>query len=96
MPDSDRTLLHRFAAQTICLAAAEKGLSSLMIMNFRRDGIEQALAIDKRYRPLLVLALGVSAEKTVIEVRGEGMPAYWRDENDVHHVPKWPLEKVII
>lgn len=84
------------AAQTICLAAAEEGLSSLMIMNFKRDGIEQALAIDKRYRPMLVLALGVSAEKTVLEVRKEGMPAYWRDENDAHHVPKWPLEKVII
>ena len=84
------------AAQTVCLAAAEKGLSTLMIMNFKRDGIEQALSIDKRYRPLLVIALGVSAEKTVLEVRKEGMPAYWRDENDVHHVPKWPLEEVII
>ena len=84
------------AAQTVCLAAAEMGLASLMIMNFKRDGIEQALSLDKRYRPLLVIALGVSAEKTVLEERREGMPAYWRDENDTHHVPKWPLEKVII
>ncbi len=84
------------AAQTMCLAAAEMGLSSLMIMNFNRDGIERALSLDKRYRPLLVLALGVSAEKTVLEVRKEGMPAYWRDENDVHHVPKRPLEELII
>ena len=65
-------------------------------MNFNRDGVEQALSIDKRYRPLLVIALGVSAEKTVLEERKEGMPPYWRDENDTHHVPKWPLEKVII
>lgn len=84
------------AAQTICLAAAEKGLASLMIMNFSREALVNALSLDARYRPLLVIALGVSAEKTVLEERREGMPPYWRDENDTHHVPKWPLEKVII
>ena len=84
------------AAQTICLAAAEKGLASLMIMNFSREGVANALSIDGRFRPLLVIALGVSAEKTALEERKEGMPPYWRDENDVHHVPKWQIEKVII
>ncbi len=84
------------AAQTVCLAAAEKGLSTLMIMNFKRDGVAAALDIPERYRPLLVIALGVSAEKTVLEERKAGMPAYWRDENDVHHVPKYALRDVII
>ncbi len=84
------------AAQTMCLAAAEMGLSSLMIMNFKRDGIVRALEIPERYRPLLVVALGVSAEKTVLEERREGMPAYWRDGDDVHHVPKYALKDVLI
>ena len=46
---------------------------------------------------LLVLALGKPAETVVLDELGEdGDIAYWRDENDVHHVPKRSLDDLII
>jgi hypothetical protein len=46
---------------------------------------------------LLVLALGKSKEKVVIETVGaDGDTKYWRDSEEVHHVPKRPLGEIII
>jgi hypothetical protein len=46
---------------------------------------------------LLVLALGKPKETVVIDTVGpDGDIKYWRDSNDVHHVPKRPLDEVIV
>lgn len=85
------------AAQTLLLAAVEKGLGGLMIGNF--DGA--ALAAERRYPehlvPQLVIALGKPAETIVLtEVGPDGSTAYWRDDQDVHYVPKRRLEDVVV
>ena len=85
------------AAQSILLGAAEKGLGGCMIANINREGLRKALKIPQRYEILLVLALGKPKEKVVIETVGpDGDTTYWRDSESVHHVPKRPLDEIII
>jgi hypothetical protein len=68
-----------------------------MIANINREGLRKALEIPQRYEMLLVLALGKPKEKVVIETVGsDGDTKYWRDSKGVHHVPKRPLDDVII
>jgi hypothetical protein len=44
-----------------------------------------------------VLALGKPAETVVIDPVGEeGDIKYWRDDRDVHHVPKRSLDELIL
>jgi nitroreductase len=85
------------AAQSIMLGATEKGLGGCMIANIQREGLRKALEIPPRYEILLVLALGKPKEKVVIETVGpSGDTQYWRDNEGVHHVPKRPLDEIII
>ena len=85
------------AAQSILLGAAENGLGGCMIANVRKQDLRKALDIPERYEILLVLALGRPGEKVVVEkVGSDGDTKYWRDSEDVHHVPKRPLDEIII
>jgi nitroreductase len=88
---------HGIAAQSIMLGATEKGLGGCMIASVDREGLRRDLEIPSRYEILLVLALGKPKEKVAIETVGEsGDIKYWRDNKGVHHVPKRPLDDIII
>ena len=88
---------HGIAAQTIMLGAAEQGLAGCMIASFAKKSLREALDIHERYEILLVLALGKPAETVVTEPVGEdGNITYYRDEEDVHHVPKRGLDELIL
>ncbi len=88
---------HGIAAQSILLGATEKGLGGCMIGAIDRLGLKKALNIPRRYRILLVLALGKPKETVVIESVGpSGAIEYWRDSDGVHHVPKRALDEIII
>jgi len=85
------------AAQTILLAAREKGIGGCLIGSLNKKKLEEILEIEPGYRLFLVLALGYPKEKVVLEeglVRGD--IKYFRDEQDVHHVPKRTLQEVIL
>jgi nitroreductase len=85
------------AAQSILLGATERGLGGCMIANIQREGLRKALKIPARYEILLVLALGKPKEKVVVETVGlDGNTRYWRDDEGVHHVPKRPLDEIIM
>lgn len=85
------------ASQSILLGAAEKGLGGCMIGSVQRQKLREALNISERYEILLVLALGRPKEKVVLETTGaDGDIKYWRDSEDVHHVPKRPLDELIV
>jgi nitroreductase len=85
------------AAQSIMLGAAEKGLGGCMIASIKREKLREALNIPKSYDILLVLALGKPREKVLIEpLKPSGGVKYWRDGEDVHHVPKRSLEDIIV
>jgi nitroreductase len=88
---------HGIAAQSILLGATEKGLGGCMIASIDRDKLRKALDIPSSYEILLVLAIGKAKETVVIETVGpDGDVKYWRDSENVHHVPKRALDDVII
>lgn len=85
------------AAQTIMLAARARGLGGCMVKSYD-DGLNDELGLrEKGLECLVLLALGYPTEKVVLEEAGEkGAVRYWRDEDDVHHVPKLPLDELIV
>ncbi len=84
-------------AQTMLLAAVDQGLGGCMIGNFSPDAVKKALGLAEELTPLLIVAFGKPAETVVLtEVGEDGKTAYYRDENDVHYVPKRRLEDIIL
>lgn len=91
--DCDRGI----AAQTILLGAAEKGIGGCMIDSVDKKAVREALGIPDRYEVAMVLALGYPSETVVLEdTSQQGEIRYYRDAEDVHHVPKRPLSEIII
>jgi nitroreductase len=85
------------AAQTILLGAVDMGLGGCMIAAINKDKLRPALNIPDHFKIQLVLALGKPTEKVVIEdLEPGGDYKYWRDENEIHHVPKRTLDELII
>jgi len=85
------------ATQSILLGAAEKGLGGCNIASVNKEALRKALEIPNRYEILHVIALGKPKETVVIETVGaDGDIKYWRDSQGIHHVPKRPLDKIII
>ncbi len=88
---------HGIAAQSILLGAAEKGLGGCMLGSAKQDALRNNLNIPEQYGILLVVALGEPGEKVVLETMGpDGDFKYWRDSESIHHVPKRPLDDLII
>lgn len=87
---------HGIAAQSILLGATEKGLGGCMIASLQKEQLREALSIPERYEILLVIALGVPAETVVLDEVKDGNIRYWRDEHDVHHVPKRGMDEIVL
>ncbi len=84
-------------AQTILLAATEMGLGGCMIGNFNAGEVKENLELAENLAPLLIVAIGKPAEEIVLtEIGPEESTAYYRDENDVHYVPKRRLNDILI
>lgn len=85
------------AAQSILLCATENGFGGCIIASVEREKLAGELNIPDTYRIIQVIALGKPKERVVIEDVGkDGDIRYWRDESQVHHVPKRPLEKIVL
>lgn len=85
------------AVQSILLGAVENGFGGCIIANIDRKNLREVLNLDEKYEIALVVALGYPKEEVVIETIDEsGDIKYWRDENQVHHVPKRTLDDLIL
>lgn len=85
------------AAQTILLAAVSMGLGGCMIGNYNREQLIDVLHLRANLEPMLVVAIGKPDEEIVLtEVGDDGRTEYYRDEKDVHYVPKRALQDVIL
>ncbi len=88
---------HGIACQNILLGAAEKGLGGCMIATIKKKELREILEISEDFEILLVVALGKPKERVVIEEVGpDGDIKYWRDSEQVHHVPKRKLDDIIV
>lgn len=88
---------HGIAMQTLLLGAVEKGLGGCIIGSIQREKLRQILGIPERFEILNVVALGKPKEVVVLDPVGpDGNIKYWRDKDQVHHVPKRSLEELII
>ena len=97
-PDLDRYLRDvGIVAQTMLLAAAEKGLGGIMIGNFSSRKISEVMDLPENIVPMLITAFGKPDEKIVLtEAEPGGSLNYYRDENDTHYVPKRRLEDIVL
>jgi nitroreductase len=82
------------SVQSMLLQAVEIGLNGLCILAFDKDKIREGLGL--RYEPLMVLAIGRSAEKIeTVDINEENDTAYYRIDG-VHYVPKIVPEDLIL
>lgn len=81
-------------AQTILLAACEAGYGGCMLGSFNQQNLCNILAVPEGYEVGLVLAIGKPIEEIVLEDTDSNIK-YYRDEKDVHHVPKLKLEDIV-
>jgi len=82
------------ASENIVLAAEEKGIGSCIMCKIDRDKIKEILKIPEEIIVDSVIALGYKAEESVIEDYVDTIK-YWRDENEIMHVPKKRLDDII-
>ena len=54
------------------------------------------MGIGEQYLPNLILALGKPDEMIALETAKDGDIGYYRDENNLHHVPKRSLKDILI
>lgn len=85
--------------EAITLGMHTLGLAGCIIKAFNAPKLIEVLGLDGRYAPRYVLAIGYPAEEIVLEDMNGDEDAdfkYYRTEDGVHHVPKRPLEELIV
>jgi nitroreductase len=85
------------AMQTLLLGAVEQGFGGCMLANILRDELKAVLEIPSQFEILYVIALGKPVEKVLVDpVGADGDIKYWRDAQQIHHLPKRALSDLII
>jgi nitroreductase len=88
---------HGIVAQTMLLGAVENGYGGCMIMNIKKDELRNILSLPEHFEILMVIALGKPIEEVVLETMPpDGNFQYWRDEQQIHHVPKRSTNELIL
>jgi nitroreductase len=83
-----------FATENIVLTAEAEGLGSCILCNIDKKKIQHLLNIPSTHAIDSVIALGYKAETSVVEELHDTVK-YWRDEQQVLHVPKRMLNDII-
>ncbi len=83
-------------AQTMMLGATEMGFGGCIIGSGKAETLRELLNLPSHLVPVLVLGLGVPEETVVLTEATGGAVKYYRDENNIHYVPKRPLSELII
>ncbi len=86
---------HGIFAQSILLRAVELGFGGCMIATFKKDVLSELLRVPDHLEIIMVIALGKPKEVVVIDDIKDGDVKYWRDGEEIHHVPKRQLEELI-
>jgi len=85
------------AAQTIKLAARCAGYGSCMLGALDRPALHAVLVLPAELEIDLGIAFGRPVEEVQVETAQPGASLnYWRTPDQVHHVPKLPLEALLV
>jgi len=84
------------ALQSILLGAVEKGFGGCAVAACDKPKIGDMFEIPETLEIAAVVALGKPAEKVVIDDVENDDIKYWRDRDQVHHVPKRKLADLIL
>ncbi len=87
---------HGIAAQSILLGAVEDGYGGCIVAAVNRNKLKQLFQLADHLEVVHVIALGKPVEQVVLDEMVDEDYKYWRDEHQVHHVPKRKLEDLII
>lgn len=92
--------LHYFdmgvAAQNILLKASEMGYGGCLLGAFNKLKVKEILDIEDRYSVEILIALGEPNEEVKLVETIDGDTTYYRDENNIHYVPKRSVEELVI
>jgi Nitroreductase len=86
---------HGIFAQSILLQAVDLGYGGCMIATYDKQKLSQLLKLPEHLELIIVIALGKPKEIVVIDEVKDGDIKYFRDEQQVHHVPKRSIEELI-
>lgn len=84
------------AMQSILLGAVEDGFGGCMIGTVNKNKVAKILKLPENLEILWLIALGKPSETCVLEEVKKEDIKYWRDSDNIHHVPKRPLSEIII
>ena len=84
------------AVQNLLLGAVEEGFGGCILRAFKEKELREILQIPEDFKMIQVVALGKPKEEIIIEEMKNDDIKYWRDENQVHHVPKRKLDDLIV
>lgn len=83
------------ATQNILLGATEKGYGGCRIASFS-PRLKSLFPLPENLELSLVIALGKPAETVVLENCMDNDIKYWRDVEQIHHVPKRSLTDILL
>lgn len=84
------------SAQTILLGAVEKNLGGCIIRTCNRYELGKFFQLPEDLEIIMVIALGKPAEHVVLDDEDTtGKMEYYRDVQNVHHVPKRTVDELI-
>lgn len=81
--------------QTLLLAAVEQGYGGCVIKAFQNEKLREILKLPDYMKINYVIALGKPCETVVIEKMRGNEFKYWRDTEQIHHVPKRGVDELI-
>lgn len=83
-----------FSVANMLIAGLDKGVAACVLKAFDAPAVSRLFGLPENLRPDLVVALGYPDETPIFEDRSDTIK-YYRDENNLHVVPKRPLDEVM-
>ena len=83
-------------AQSMLLQATELGYGGCMIASIKKEELKQLFSLDDNLDIIMVIALGKPKEIVVIDDIKDNDFRYFRENNEIHHVPKRTLNELIL
>ena len=83
------------ATQNMLLGASQKGLGGCRIGSIS-PALSDVLKLEDHLQILMVVALGLPVESVSLDtLQAGGDIKYWRDGDQIHHVPKRSLQEIV-